>query len=230
MVCSAAISSSQIKAARALVDWSQEDLSAASGLSIATVRKLELGFISPRHTTTSMIRTALERAGCEFLDQDGVRRRSDEIVTFKGADALTSFLDDVYETLQRTGGDLVMIDPNQYGLAAMHERELERILQNNDSSKIKCLHTEALDLVLSTPRFEHRFISRQYVDPLPFCVYGDRLALMITGSAREMKIVVMNSAPAAMASLRQFYSMWEKATPFDVGSLVVDKVTRLARA
>jgi len=45
------INARQIKAARALLDWSQENLASASGLSIATIRKIESGHISPRDKT-----------------------------------------------------------------------------------------------------------------------------------------------------------------------------------
>lgn len=58
----------QIKAARAILNWSQQDLAQSTGLSITTIRKLEMGFISPRNTTTNVIRQAIEGAGIEFLD------------------------------------------------------------------------------------------------------------------------------------------------------------------
>lgn len=41
----------QIKAARALLDWSQEDLAIRAALSIATIRKIESGALSPRDKT-----------------------------------------------------------------------------------------------------------------------------------------------------------------------------------
>jgi len=224
------ISAGQIKAARALLDWSQEDLADSSGLSIATIRKLEVGFISPRPATIYVLRRAFESAGIEFMDRDGVRRCSEEITTYKGAAGHGSFVDDVIETIQKAGGDLLMIDPAGYSFWEQKTRTLENVLLLNGSSMIKCLHTEIIDLVLSTPRFEHRFISRQYVDPLPFCVFGDKLALVVSGKGAEPKIVVMSSSIAAQASRRQFFSMWEKATPIDTGVLDSKKVIQRVRA
>lgn len=220
----------QIKVARALLDWSQEDLSEACGLSIATIRKLELGFISPRHSTTSVIRETLERAGVEFLDGDGARRRAEDIVTYKGASGIRSFIDDITDTVRRSGGDVFLICPVYDGLLGLCTKHFEALLSLNASTTIKCLHTEVIDLCLSTPRFEHRFISRQYVDPLPFCVYGNKLALIVSGANTEVKVVVMGSTVAAQASRRQFYSMWEKATPLAVGALETDIGVSRARA
>jgi transcriptional regulator with XRE-family HTH domain len=71
------ISIRQIKAARALLEWSQEDLASASGVSIPTVRRLEArgGELGGRDETASKIRASLEAAGVEFTngDEPGVK-------------------------------------------------------------------------------------------------------------------------------------------------------------
>jgi len=68
------ISIRQIKAARELVGWSQIDLANASGVSIPTVRRLEAagdGAIGGRADTGAKLVTALERAGVEFISENG---------------------------------------------------------------------------------------------------------------------------------------------------------------
>jgi transcriptional regulator with XRE-family HTH domain len=71
------ISIRQIKAARALLDWSQERLAEASGVSIPTVRRLEAadGELGGREDTAGKIVAALQAARIEFTngDQPGVR-------------------------------------------------------------------------------------------------------------------------------------------------------------
>lgn len=62
---------SQIRAARALLDWTQPDLANAAGLALATVKRFEKG--TTRRVSEEAIakmRTALESAGAEFFDQD----------------------------------------------------------------------------------------------------------------------------------------------------------------
>jgi predicted transcriptional regulator len=67
----------EIKAARALLGWSQDDLASHSGVSAPTIGRLEAegGEIGGRAETETKIRRALEKAGIEFLngDQPGVR-------------------------------------------------------------------------------------------------------------------------------------------------------------
>jgi transcriptional regulator with XRE-family HTH domain len=70
------ISIRQIKAARALLGWSQEDLASKSGVSYPTIARLEAadGPIGGRSDTATKIRSALEAAGVEFTNggQPGV--------------------------------------------------------------------------------------------------------------------------------------------------------------
>jgi transcriptional regulator with XRE-family HTH domain len=69
------ISVRQIKAARALLDWSQERLAEASGVSIPTIRRLEAadGDLGGRKDTGEKITAALQAADVVFKDNgDGV--------------------------------------------------------------------------------------------------------------------------------------------------------------
>jgi DNA-binding XRE family transcriptional regulator len=67
------VSIRQIKAARALVAWPQEQLASAADVSIPTIKRLEAqdGPLGGRSETGVKIRRALERAGVEFLDENG---------------------------------------------------------------------------------------------------------------------------------------------------------------
>jgi hypothetical protein len=63
----------QIKAARALVRWSAEDLARESAVSVATIRRAEL---TDKETLMNAandlaVRHALEAAGIEFIDENG---------------------------------------------------------------------------------------------------------------------------------------------------------------
>jgi hypothetical protein len=67
------LTSSQIRAARALLRWSAEDLARQTLLSVATIRRAELmdGSTSMTATNDLAVRRALETAGVEFIDEDG---------------------------------------------------------------------------------------------------------------------------------------------------------------
>ena len=64
--------SAQIRAARALLSWSQEDLSAAAGVALGTVYKLEKahGPATANMSTLLRIEAAFQRAGVRFIAED----------------------------------------------------------------------------------------------------------------------------------------------------------------
>jgi transcriptional regulator with XRE-family HTH domain len=70
---------SQLRAARALLGWSQERLADASGVSIPTIKRLEPGegLVQTRVDTLDKLRRALEAAGVEFTNggEPGVKLR-----------------------------------------------------------------------------------------------------------------------------------------------------------
>jgi hypothetical protein len=63
----------QIRAARALVKWSAEDLAQESSVSLRTIRRAELTDHQTSMTAPndSAIRRAFEGAGIEFIDENG---------------------------------------------------------------------------------------------------------------------------------------------------------------
>jgi transcriptional regulator with XRE-family HTH domain len=65
------ITASQCRAARALLDWSQQDLAGQSRVGVVTIRQLEAGVHEPRPATLQVVRQALEAAGVEFIDENG---------------------------------------------------------------------------------------------------------------------------------------------------------------
>jgi ribosome-binding protein aMBF1 (putative translation factor) len=68
-----ALTGAQIRAARALVRWSAEDLARESAVSVATIRRAELADRATPMTTANelSVRRALESAGVEFIPDNG---------------------------------------------------------------------------------------------------------------------------------------------------------------
>lgn len=67
------VSIRQIKAARALLGWSQDDLAARAGVSTPTVKRLESaeGEIGGRAETQVALLAALREGGIEFIAENG---------------------------------------------------------------------------------------------------------------------------------------------------------------
>jgi transcriptional regulator with XRE-family HTH domain len=67
------LTSAQIRAARALIRWSAEDLAEETTLSVTTIRRAELkdSETSLTNANDRAIRHALESAGVEFIEENG---------------------------------------------------------------------------------------------------------------------------------------------------------------
>ena len=59
----------QLRAARALLGWSREDLADKSGVGAETVKNFELRGSDPKLGTVNKWRRALEQAGVTFLEE-----------------------------------------------------------------------------------------------------------------------------------------------------------------
>jgi predicted transcriptional regulator len=69
----------EVRAARALLGWTRQQLADRAIVSLNSVIRVEQGAVDSRTSTLSAIRRALEAAGIEFLSlqgrDEGVRRR-----------------------------------------------------------------------------------------------------------------------------------------------------------
>lgn len=205
----------QIRAARALLDWSQDDLARATQLSIATIRKIELGYISPRSSTTSALRSSLEEAGIEFTEAEGVKRRKEGVRIYEGAHGCHEFFDDIALTCKKTGKELQAVVSPSPALAHLFGDKI----QHHFGLAIDCLGgifaqiilTDTLALPVSTSNFEFRSISSKYIDPMPFFVYGNKYAVPEVNDDKINNIIVTESVFAAKSFRRHFQSVWDKA-------------------
>ena len=65
------VTAAQCRAARGLLDWSQQELADRAGLGIVTIRQIEADITDPRRATLVVLKQAFERAGIEFIDENG---------------------------------------------------------------------------------------------------------------------------------------------------------------
>ena len=62
------ITPAQSRAARALLDWTQEDLAKAAHLGLSTIRDFEKGRRTPTYNNLLGIKSALESVGIIFIE------------------------------------------------------------------------------------------------------------------------------------------------------------------
>ena len=65
------ITPAQCRAARGLLSWKQRDLAERSTVGYNTIRKFEAEETAPRNSTLIVLRLTFEKAGVEFIDENG---------------------------------------------------------------------------------------------------------------------------------------------------------------
>ena len=79
----AMLTSDQLRAARALVKWSRDDLAEQSGVAAVTIKGFELLGADSKISTLNKLRRALEAAGVEFIDDQAKSYEGGPGVRFK---------------------------------------------------------------------------------------------------------------------------------------------------
>ncbi|MCK6417629.1 MAG: helix-turn-helix domain-containing protein [Alphaproteobacteria bacterium] len=173
----------QIRAARALLDWSQSDLADRAGLSQTGIARIENGTNQPNSSTLAKIEAAFEKGSIEFLGLSGVRLKTGEIKTFRGQEGFRAFMDDVYETARDKGGEICLFNGvprffSKFLGEEWYQMHSARMQQIKDKFTFKIIVREGDEHTIAQGFAEYRWFPENLFNERTFYAYGDRLAFM----------------------------------------------------
>jgi transcriptional regulator with XRE-family HTH domain len=212
------ISAAQIRAARALLGWSQNYLADAANLSRATIQTIENGF-SVRTGKIESVRQALRDHGIEFLDGDGVRRQPEGLKDFMGTYSCDRFFDDVLKTVKEQGCDLICLIYSQDMLTKVsgmttRRANLERLDQVQKITNIKCILSDDIMPPLSPPSFEVRVLPEEpTIVPTSIFAYGDQLVFGYQDDKMHFAFVAFQRISFRRHYQSYFLPRWNIAKP-----------------
>lgn len=205
----------QIKAARALLSWDQSDLAKAAGISIPALSNLERGAVTPRFKTIEAIQNALENAGIEFLQNFGVTRHKEvlKVDMLEGKDCVKKLFEDIYETLNPTGGDLLAsgID-EKYFLPHAGEalfNYLKKAYRHKNMRGRVLLCEGDKHLVGKPDKSIYRWVEKESFSLVPYYIYADKYAIILWGT--PTRIIIIQNKALAETHRRQFEKEWKRA-------------------
>jgi hypothetical protein len=121
----------------------------------SSVRKIELGHIPPRDSTTHDIRQALETSGYAFIEQDGVRRGREGLNTFQGENGTVQFFEDMKSSINNGCDDIVFVAALDESLFPQNINEhFQRSKQVADTAPDVAIKKGSSVLLRSPPRSE----------------------------------------------------------------------------
>jgi transcriptional regulator with XRE-family HTH domain len=204
----------QIRAARSLISWTQQELAKATGLSLAAINNLERGIGMPRVQTLLYVQQALERAGIEFTDGPGLRLRGEafEYLHFEGKDAVMRQTQDIVMHVKKD--EFVWIFSSGEEMLAKHDREADRVYQQHVQShniSERIIVPQHNKLFLSPPSV-YRWLPERSIGRTYWLLYGDRIAWILWEKPR--RAIIIHNPTLAETHRKQFEFMWEIAKPF----------------
>ena len=173
----------QIRAARALLGWSQHDLADKADLSQTGIARIENGTNQPNSKTITKIETAFDAADVEFLGSNGVQKRSDHIRTIKGSEGFKQLLDEVYEAVKNGDHNVCLFNgvPPMFAKwlgedwYAMHAK---RMTDLKAGIVLKIIIEEGETNLIASNFAEYRWFTKSLFSDKTFYAYGDKLAFM----------------------------------------------------
>lgn len=204
----------QIRAARALIGWSQKDLADHADLSQTGVARIENGTNQPNSSTIAKIRAAFDKAGVEFLDSSGVKKRVNEIKVLKGVEGFRILMDDVYNTAKSKGGKISILNGTpsaflkwlDHDWYMMHAARMTKIKSNYDFRIVAARDESGGEL--ATGFATYRWIDGDLFYNNSVYIYGDSVAF-ITFSENDVVIEVANRPSFAATFNLIFEYVWK---------------------
>lgn len=202
-----AVTGRQIRAARALIGMSREDLAQKCDITMITVRNIEMETVEPQGKTLANILTFFDKEGVEFMDDEGVRICKQKLKSYSGKAAFRQLLDHIYLTL-KNGGRIRQFNFGDARYLPITDDWTEH-LRRMESIK-------GLDACVLVPEGEigspvsycsYRILDDIYKDMAPWYLYGDYLILPVDfGGKREF--VSIHSKQVAERYVREFDVFW----------------------
>jgi transcriptional regulator with XRE-family HTH domain len=210
------ISARQVRAARALLGWSQGYLASVTGLSITTIGNHESGEMSPRHATMDIIRRCFEDSCIEFTDRDGVQSRDNAIKVYRGPDSYEKFFGDILKTVQAEGGEVVAVFQSSHLLAqtcGTRNNKMGFLEPIQNHAPIKCILPDVIETPNLTSSFQFRTVMKQHIGASSYFVYGNKHAIIRVESVSSCMFIVFDSFSAAHDYRVHFSALWDMAPP-----------------
>lgn len=204
---------------RVIPGWSQSELAEIAGLTQPTIAGFEKGAGNPSARTIKKIASALEDAGVHFTENGGVEPRQDLVRTLEGPDANHRLLDDIYNTLKETGGEVLIAGLSEIDESAGEAYEfllyhIERLQEAGLSEKI-LVSEEETNVV--APAHWYRQLPKDQFSNTPFQLYGNRLAMIHWGPPQ--KIILIEQPDIAKTFRSLFNFAWDQASPVNAGGI-----------
>lgn len=204
------ITADQIRAARALKNWSQTDLAERTGLAVPTIANIELGKQVPGKNTIEKIIDAFKIGEISFTAH-GVEFDRNEIVTLTGWGKFKNLLIDVLHTLEDKPAkerDFIAFSADD-SLSTEEEDELYAEMDKRGITRKRIISSKAKSLTDSLKATKE--IDPKYFDDQgAIFIYSNKLAFYTAPQGEQDAVTTIITNERIATTFRKIYSfMWD---------------------
>ncbi len=212
------INGRQIRAARALVDMSQDELAEAAGLTPQAIRKIEASKVTPREGTISDIMKVFRNRRIEFMDNQGVRFIPEDVRVLSGNAGFERFTNLIYSYLQISGGVIRQngiresyFEECNAAISATHRKRMAPLVQSRKDIFVRAILPHGDKNFISTDYAEYRWHPLNAPPPVPYYMFGDYICIFALGVIPSPKIILISSPVITSTFASQFDQSWDVA-------------------
>lgn len=205
----------QIRAARALLDWTVSQLGERVGAAATTISAIETGRSAGSKELLTAIIYAFQNAGIELTEDGGVRPRRSEIRIYRGADGFRAFFDDVYAVARDHENPRISITSNNevdyekwLGPAydAMHMKRMRDLGKEN----LRVLLRDQDTYLPSIAYCEYKWVPQEQFADVSLYIYGDKVGF-VEFMENDVRVTVVDNQAATDALRKMFNLAWDNA-------------------
>lgn len=205
------ITADQIRAARALKNWSQTDLAERTGLAVPTIANIELGKQVPGKNTIEKIIDAFSIGGIAFTE-NGVEFDKKEIYTLVGEGKFKNLLDDAIRTLGAFPAkerEFLIFYPHD---SQTSDEEVSLFKEMDKAGiSIKSIVSNKGFIIHDIPQDLRKIDSKYFDQNSAMFVYADRVALYTQADEiNQPTTLIITNLRIANIYKKIFYFMWDQ--------------------
>lgn len=196
---------SQLRAARALLNWSRSHLAKLSGISEPTLHRFENGENEPKAKTAEQLFKIFDQFGVEFTENRGVSFKDDRIQELEGPDCYVKLLDEIYHELKSGDEFLVAWANEKLAIPAVHD-SYRRILKKGIRYR-KLIKQDST--FIYGPLLWYRYVPSNYHEDSAAIFFNDKSAYATNNTS---KVVIIRDERLSIANKKFFELVWRSSS------------------
>jgi DNA-binding XRE family transcriptional regulator len=202
----------QVRAARAMLNWTREELAEHSKLSITTIYHIEKETYGVSTYVAERLKAVFAKNNVRFTGLAGVEFYRSKIRILENDDGFKDFCDELRQEIKSSRGELKIrgVDQEVFTkyLSLKDNKEYVSLLRElKDLTKIQMIIREDALPYNLLDCAEYRAVTSSEWHVTPIYVYAQKVATILW---EPMKVIVIDDEQVAQAYRKEFNLLWEK--------------------